>query len=242
MNMEVGGVLSDDIKKVLDLLEYAFDARQIPTTKYDSERVEIDVEFMHIARVGLRIEFFSVALYSLSEQFPQIEIISTFDFVNESVEVSEMKNGVMPTVALLVVPLQFKELLREIRKNYKVNELNVERTTANTKERAQISLGSHKVIFSHKKASIAVGDRTIRLPPQKNEYDLCGVMFKHPLNTPVDWSAVYQQMMGLGELPDKKSSRTVQDTMYRVNNRIKEEIGTEDNLFSWDNKSIKRNF
>ena len=40
----------------------------------------------------------------------------------------------------------------------------------------------------------------------------------------------------------EKEKRSVQDTMYALNKRIKETINTEDDLFIWKEKSIKRNY
>ena len=70
-------------------------------------------------------------------------------------------------------------------------------------------------------------------------------MFKYPASQPVDWTIVYQEITGLepsfdGKKAMEKNKRTVQDTMYRVNNRIKEDLDINDNLFVWDEKTVKR--
>lgn len=126
---------------------------------------------------------------------------------------------------------KFRKLLRKVKDSL-----------PDVKEQKKISLGSHEVIFIEEDGSIKVGDRVSPLPPQKNEHDLCRVMFKHSVDTPVDWSVIYQQMAGSEPVADKKYARSVQDAMYAVNKRIQKDINTDDSLFSWENKSIRRNY
>lgn len=107
----------------------------------------------------------------------------------------------------------------------------------------QISLKTASVTFNDEKSSIETDSRICSLPPFQNEHFFCRAMFKHKIDEPIDWSLIYQEMTGSEEsIGDNKNKRTVQDTMYAINNRIKADFNTSDNLFSWKNKSIKRNF
>ena len=73
-------------------------------------------------------------------------------------------------------------------------------------------------------------------------------MFKKKANQPVDWSVVYEKMSGdyekhYGKASNKREHwRTVYDTMIRINDRIKKEVHTSNDLFSWQELTIKRNF
>lgn len=106
----------------------------------------------------------------------------------------------------------------------------------------KINLKSKKVVFDNDKSMLSIDNIKIELPPFKNEYDFCKEMFNSPINEPIDWSIIYEKITG--DLINEKSTkiRTVRDTMYRINNRIKKEINTNDNLFEWKQKTITRKF
>lgn len=123
-----------------------------------------------------------------------------------------------------------------------ITGLRSEKTAPDIKLK-KIKLNSASVIFNDEKAMLAIGKQICSLPPFKNEHYFCRAMFSRPVKEPVDWSLIYQEMTGgHEEMPDPKNKRTVQDTMYALNNRIKEVANTDDALFTWENKSIKRNF
>lgn len=102
------------------------------------------------------------------------------------------------------------------------------------------------VKFDDNKATISIGNTKCQLPPHKNEHFFCRAMFQCPVNEFVDWSIIYENMDKINEFNNKeganKEKRSVQDTMYALNNRVKEVFNTNNNLFTWKNKSIKRNY
>ena len=61
-------------------------------------------------------------------------------------------------------------------------------------------------------------------------------------HNPDERLSAYSPQQNEEESGDKKDQKSVRDTMNRLNNRIKEVIGTDDALLSWKNKSICRNF
>lgn len=97
-----------------------------------------------------------------------------------------------------------------------------------------------KSSFDDKKAVIRIGEQTISLPPSTNEHCLCRVMFKHPIDEPIDWSVIYEEMTGNGALEDtsKIKWRMVYDAANAVNKKVKKQIGNA--LFSWERKTIRR--
>lgn len=106
-----------------------------------------------------------------------------------------------------------------------------------------VSLSDKKVVFNDAETSIFVGDVRIKLPAFKNEHTFCRVMFGVPPNQPVDWSIVAENITGeeIGMVGDiEKKKRTVRDTMYALNERIRTVLNSEDNLFDWKNKTIRR--
>lgn len=104
------------------------------------------------------------------------------------------------------------------------------------------SLAGQPSMLKDTEAQIAIGPIACQLPPFQNEHDFCRVMFKYKVGESVDWSVIFEQMSGNAEvIGDDGNKRTVQDTMYAINNRVKKDLNTEDNLFTWKNKSVKRN-
>ena len=110
-------------------------------------------------------------------------------------------------------------------------------------DKPKIELAKQTILFNDDETNIEIGNQKCALPPYKNEHYLCRAMFQHKPQEFVDWSQVYKAMFGSEEVVgDKNNMRTVQDTMYALNTRIKKVIRTDDNLFTWENHSIKRNF
>ncbi len=106
-----------------------------------------------------------------------------------------------------------------------------------------LSLKDRKVEFDDAKPAIVVDGKSCPLPPAKNEDYLARALFRRPVGEYVDWSTIYGENTGSKEvIGDKNDMKSVRDTMNRLNKRIKEIIGTKDDLLSWENKSIKRNY
>ena len=94
--------------------------------------------------------------------------------------------------------------------------------------------------FEDKKAVIRIGKQTISLPPSTNEHCLCRVMFEHPIDEPIDWSVIYEEMTGNNALEDTRKIkwRMVYDAAEAVNGKVKEKVGSA--LFSWKEKTVRR--
>jgi len=120
----------------------------------------------------------------------------------------------------------------------------------NKKEESALSkLNSVKIKFNDDEAILEIGDKKCALPAYKNEHYFCQVMFEHKPKEPISWDIIYDRMTGnnitgLGEKPKpiRKNWQQVNDTMKRVNNRIKQMIGTNDKLFSWSERTIIRRY
>ncbi|PWB38378.1 MAG: hypothetical protein C3F02_04385 [Parcubacteria group bacterium] len=110
------------------------------------------------------------------------------------------------------------------------------------------NLFNKKISFDDEKITIFVEDRAVPLPQFKNEHYLCRAMYEYKINEPVDWSIIYEKMTGYYEAyygkpsPTRENWRIVYDAMDALNKRIKEIINTNDNLFTWQEKTIKRNY
>jgi len=118
----------------------------------------------------------------------------------------------------------------------------------NSKKGKLIELKSQIIEFDDDKAIIKIGKLNVALPPYKNEHYFCRSAFEYPAKEPIDWSIIYEKMTGYYEayygksLEIRENWRLVYDTMRAVNERIKEVINTNDNLFTWQEKTLKRNY
>lgn len=112
----------------------------------------------------------------------------------------------------------------------------------------EISLKSADIKFDDTRAIINVGDIEIQLPPYKHEYYFCQVMFERQVKEPISWDIIFDKMTGEqvsdGEKrePLRKDWQKVNDTMKRLNNRIKSALKSSDKLFSWSERTIIRNY
>ncbi len=109
-----------------------------------------------------------------------------------------------------------------------------------TELKGKVNLKKDHVKFLEDKSTIVVGDLECPLLPYKNEFYLCKVMFNQKVNTPISWDFIYKETTG-DEGP-KNEWRSVYDTMRKVNKRFMQKFNIDYKLFSWQNKTIKRNF
>ena len=105
----------------------------------------------------------------------------------------------------------------------------------------KVFLHQKEIIFNDNLAQIIIGGEFYSMPPFKNNYYVCRIMFSRPVHEPVCWDEVYDVMQKDNSM-DKSNWRKVYDAVNSVNNKIKELFNTDDNLFSWNNKCVIRNF
>lgn len=122
-----------------------------------------------------------------------------------------------------------------------------EAAKATGKTTQKINLKSVTIDYDDDKATLTIGEKNVSLPPYKNEHYLYRAMAEHKKDEAVDWSIIWEKMAGYDTVPDKPEAKkedwhTVYDAMNALNNRIKETINTDDNLFTWKEKTIRRNY
>lgn len=105
----------------------------------------------------------------------------------------------------------------------------------------KVKLSASEIKYDDDKATLSVSGQKCSIPPYKNEHYLCRAMYEHAIGEPIDWSLIYEKMNG-EEPKNKEKWRTVYDAMQALNERIKEGINTDDDLFTWQEKAVKRNF
>jgi hypothetical protein len=131
----------------------------------------------------------------------------------------------------------FPEIYQEIGYVYKKLAKEYQRKS---KKKQKKNLDLKNLIFSEEESAIKNENLNCSLPPYKNEYDLCKVMFEKKIGIPIEWDIVYEKMTGDENFENKW--RVIYDTMRRLNKRFVESFDTKRELFTWQNKTIKRNF
>ncbi|MCX6155337.1 MAG: hypothetical protein NT007_14380 [Candidatus Kapabacteria bacterium] len=117
----------------------------------------------------------------------------------------------------------------------------------------KVKLSSVAIKYDDNAAVLYIGDQKCQLPPfknehYKNEHYLCRALFESNKHEMVDWDVVYEKITGYyeayyGKPADIRNNwHMVYDTMKNINKRIKEAINTDDDLFTWQEKTIKRNY
>lgn len=99
-----------------------------------------------------------------------------------------------------------------------------------------------KVKFVEKESALLFDEKKVQLPPNKNEFALCRIMFDGVSpNEPVSWDEIYEGITG--DKPDERANerqkRTVYDTFLRINERIQREVGVQ-NFFIWEGTTVRR--
>lgn len=112
-----------------------------------------------------------------------------------------------------------------------------------------VELKTLKIEFDDDEATLKVGKQNVALPPYKNEHFFCQVVFEYKPKEPISWDIIYDKMTGHSAIsggekpePDRKNWQKVNDTMKRLNNRIKEVAKTNEDLFIWREKMVIRSY
>jgi hypothetical protein len=104
------------------------------------------------------------------------------------------------------------------------------------------TLKNSVVKFDDTIPAIFIDEVEIPLPEYGKEHYFCRAVWKRKANEATDWSKIYNDMEAKNAdfLPDKKLWRYVYDAKNDVNKRVKDITGTTENLFDWNEKTIKR--
>lgn len=126
----------------------------------------------------------------------------------------------------------------------KIPPLKMQGEREDNMQKKKNTLKDKTIEFDEALPAILVNGKPCALPPAKNEACLSRVMFGRRIGEFVDWSVIYNEMTGIDKdvIGDENNKKSVRDTMSRLNKRVREIIGTDDELLSWGNKSIKRNY
>lgn len=124
----------------------------------------------------------------------------------------------------------------------------LKRETEDT-EKADVSDSlASPVIFNDNEAIIEAKGCKCQLPPFRNEHFLCRAVYEYSAGEVVDWSFLYEKMTGYysayyGKPQNTRENwRLVYDAMMAVNKRVKQTFNTKNNLFTWQEKTLKRNY
>lgn len=167
----------------------------------------------------------------LAAFFPGNLFGNTFQDRNKNIEIKKQVN----TVEREIPPVHVNIYNNNVQTN------TVPQVEAKKTDNSEASPAELDVKFDDDNAYLIAGDRSVAMPPFKNEHLFCRAVFKRKKKEPVDWSIIYQEMTGKAEPDDQeKNKKAVQDTMYAINNRIKEVLETKDDLFIWREKTVTR--
>jgi hypothetical protein len=111
-----------------------------------------------------------------------------------------------------------------------------------SKNQANVSLVHDGIKYDENRSLILVGDRSSQMPLETVESRICVRMFNQELNVPLSWDLLYESVEGKEPTANKKNKQKMQDGMYRVNKRIKEDLPSSDDLYRWENNQIIRQF
>jgi hypothetical protein len=135
-----------------------------------------------------------------------------------------------------------RETLRDVRSEVrnKLSNLREIRTLLKSK------LIPGELVFDSSHSEIKTQGIISKIPLYQNEFYLAKIMFEHKLEEPLEWTIVWEEITSKkfedSEFDKEKDRRSVRDAMYALNSRIRQDIKTEDDLFSWKNNCLIRHF
>lgn len=94
--------------------------------------------------------------------------------------------------------------------------------------------------FDDQIPAIFIDNQEVPLPEYGKEHYLARSLFNRKKNEAVDWSIVYNDMQSKKGIPDKEEWRYVYDAYNDINKRVQDILSTEEKLFNWSEKTIKR--
>jgi len=210
--------LNSDINKVVTLLEYQSDI-------YKNSEVPVTQEVLNKFHITERD--FTVALRNLLLKEPTLK--KTYEHVDGDVPTGPENEIEFFKIKL---PEDFKKLIVKKYVSY-----------SSGLPSEYVHLVSSGINFNKKEGTIEFNGTKCELPPFKNEFDFCDYMFTKETNVAIPWDELSTHISGKGfDQLNKKDAKSIQDTMYRINNRIKKTFFTQDDLFSWESKTVIRNF
>ena len=158
----------------------------------------------------------------------------------------------VPILVRIVEPVNYYDalsvqIIRAIRKEATEKLRTLRAVRANLDGSRKGSLRGKPIKFDEARSMISVDGKECQLPPQSHEAYLARAIFKRRIAEHVDWSLLYEEIVGgsalrFGKEIQEKERRMVRDTKERFNNRICDFFHTDDELLTWRNMGLFRNF
>lgn len=110
-----------------------------------------------------------------------------------------------------------------------------------------VSLVGMNVRYDDELPAIFFDTQRCDIPAYTNVHYLARTLFAHRIGESFDWSVVYDEIDatgagGRGQRNTEQEARTVKDAAYRLNNRIREVVNTDDTFCNFEAKSVRRNY
>ena len=88
---------------------------------------------------------------------------------------------------------------------------------------------------------LILGTKIIPLGKDDNQYYACKFMFEHEPHQNYSWDEIYEAMEGIDN-PEPKKWKTIHNAVYGINIKVKRTLNTDDELFTYENRGVIRNY
>ena len=123
------------------------------------------------------------------------------------------------------------------------NEPDTVSAASEGKDKEPVSLSGKEVSFNEGAAKIMIGEYAIDTVVDTKQSLLTKTMFEYAIGEWTSWDEVCEIIKGEAESVDPaKDHKMIKDAALRINKKIQDITGTKDELFTCDNKNIRRNF
>ncbi len=195
-------------------------------------------------------------IINLYEKYRTEQVVLSFDMIQD-IEIDVLRT---------VCALEFEGLIEILQVgNYKVEWIDKDdifaRLIADTKKLREaldkpeqkieaadpektekVSLKDIKISFNSEKGELTLGTKIVLLGGiNTNQYFVCKFMFDHEPNTYYSWDEIYESIMGIDN-PAPNKWKTINNAVSDINKKVQLTLTTDDELFTYKNKSVTRNY
>lgn len=104
------------------------------------------------------------------------------------------------------------------------------------------------MVYNNAKATITLRSRVCNLKIDSLQHRIYKALFKKPIGKLICWDEIWEQISNSSYTDDdfdkdlKKHRRSLYDAVRGLNNKAKDALNTKEDLLTWTNNSIKRNY
>lgn len=208
-----------------------------------SYRKQKEIVIAHIINLYEKYGTEQVVLYFSSIEDPEIDVLRTICALEFEglIDMLQLSNDKVEWVDKDNIFVRLVTDIKKIKEALSRPEQKLE--IADPEKTAKVSLKDITIRFNLDNGNLTLGSKIIPLGTDTDQYYVCKFMFdeKIELHKSYPWDEIYELMTG-DDNPDPKRWKKVNNAMTAVVDKVKRALNTENKLFDYKNKGVRRNY